>query len=137
MNWYSHCPHSSPTLAKYNHDCTDDGTQEFLATPTPKNFNFNKMRFNSATKKFDACIYKIGIPNHRYHTGNLFLRFNTMKNVNINVNYGESVFDASKSIVDNNGTVSLYEMYNIKMDEGSFILTTLPVENADDVQISF
>ena len=26
LNWYSYCPHSSPTLAKFNHDCTDDGS---------------------------------------------------------------------------------------------------------------
>ena len=86
LGWYSYCPHSSPTVAKFNHDCTNDGTQSFLATLTPQNFNFNKMRQNSKLK--DVCIYKIGIPEHQFHSGELILRFNTLKNINVNVNYG-------------------------------------------------
>ena len=44
------------------------------------------MRQNSKLK--DVCIYKIGIPEHQFHSGELILRFNTLKNINVYVNYG-------------------------------------------------
>ena len=53
------------------------------------------MRYNKKNNKFDACIYKIGIPEHKFHAGKLILRFNIMKNIKINANIGKSIFNAS------------------------------------------
>ena len=85
----------------------------------------------------DACTYQITVPEHTFKSGSLFLRFNKISDNEIYVNAGSGVGNASQVVVENNGTVTQYEEYQIDISSGSYIIIVLPNEDSVNTQIEF
>ena len=67
--FYSYCPLNNHTM------CTDGTSTHFFAQASPKTFKFDKMK--RSANQIDACIYTIGVPEHKYQNATIFFRVNT------------------------------------------------------------
>ena len=101
--FYSYCPLNNHTM------CTDGTTTDFIAEASPKSFKFSKLKRSASPEQYDACLYTISIPEHKYESAIIFFRANVLDQVDIFINAGTDKNNASETLIKNNGTVTLYQ----------------------------
>ena len=76
--------------------CSTTGSTVFEAGPSPRNFEFDKIRNGkdiNGKPMHVACTYQVKIPEGKYSSGKLFLRFKEINEVGIYIYEGNSLND--------------------------------------------
>ena len=100
------------------------------------------MRYDPAKNIYDACVYQIEASLIRWKSGKLYVRFNTLTNIEVNVNQGTGLGSTPGVVIEKKGvkntTAEQHLEYKMDISKGHFYtITTKPTESETDVVLEF